>query len=138
MENRPEIALQHRGFSRPCNTGRGTRRVGDATSGTAALIHTCADRLNEAGRQRAAGIPERRVAPSVAPRGLRDAHSPRLSRSNPAHGAAKESNLPTVGLPRPAGFEDRMGHQTPAAPQVILRTEQLVERLAGVAHLEGA
>src|SRR4051794_15166949 len=68
MENRPEIALQHRGFSRPCNTGRGTRRVGDATSGTAALIHTCADRLNEAGRQRAAGIPERRVAPSVAPR----------------------------------------------------------------------
>src|SRR4051812_1589097 len=32
-------------------------------------------------------------------------------------GAAKESNLPTVGLQRPAGFEDRMGHQTPAAPQ---------------------
>jgi hypothetical protein len=27
-----------------------------------------------------------------------------------------ESNHPTVGLPRPAGFEDRMGHQTPAAP----------------------
>ncbi len=32
-------------------------------------------------------------------------------------GAAKESNLPSVGLPRPAGFEDRMGHQTPAAPR---------------------
>ena len=31
-------------------------------------------------------------------------------------GAAKESNLPSGGLPRPAGFEDRMGHQTPAAP----------------------
>ena len=28
-----------------------------------------------------------------------------------------ESNHPTVGLPRPAGFEDRMGHQTPAAPR---------------------
>jgi hypothetical protein len=27
-----------------------------------------------------------------------------------------ESNHPGVGLPRPAGFEDRMGHQTPAAP----------------------
>jgi hypothetical protein len=25
------------------------------------------------------------------------------------HGAAKESNLPSVGLPRPAGFEDQMG-----------------------------
>jgi hypothetical protein len=27
-----------------------------------------------------------------------------------------ESNHPSGGLPRPAGFEDRMGHQTPAAP----------------------
>ena len=36
------------------------------------------------------------------------------------NGAAKESNLPTVGLPRPAGFEDRMGHQTPAAPAPML------------------
>jgi hypothetical protein len=24
---------------------------------------------------------------------------------NPIHGAAKESNLPSAGLPRPAGFE---------------------------------
>jgi hypothetical protein len=30
--------------------------------------------------------------------------------------AAKESNLPSGGLHRPAGFEGRMGHQTPAAP----------------------
>jgi rhodanese-related sulfurtransferase len=30
--------------------------------------------------------------------------------------AAKESNLPSGGLHRPAGFEDRMGHQTRAAP----------------------
>src|SRR3954464_576559 len=36
-------------------------------------------------------------------------------------GAAKESNLPSGGLPRPAGFEDRMGHQTPAAPPRRLR-----------------
>ena len=31
-------------------------------------------------------------------------------------GAAQESNLPTVGLQRPAGFEDRMGHRARAAP----------------------
>ena len=38
---------------------------------------------------------------------------------NPAtapNGAAKESNLPTAGLRRPAGFEDRMGHQARATP----------------------
>jgi hypothetical protein len=28
-----------------------------------------------------------------------------------------ESNHPSVGLPRPAGFEGRMGHQTRAAPR---------------------
>src|SRR5687768_12160365 len=33
------------------------------------------------------------------------------------NGAAMESNHPGVGLPPPAGFEDRMGHQTPAAPR---------------------
>jgi hypothetical protein len=38
-----------------------------------------------------------------------------MSRALPDE-AAKESNLPSVGLPRPAGFEDQMGHQTPAAP----------------------
>jgi hypothetical protein len=31
-----------------------------------------------------------------------------------------ESNHPTGGLPRPAGFEDRMGHQTPAAPPLMV------------------
>ncbi len=31
-----------------------------------------------------------------------------------------ESNHPAMGLPPPAGFEDRMGHQTPAAPQASL------------------
>ncbi len=35
-------------------------------------------------------------------------------------GAAMESNHPSGGLLRPAGFEDRMGHQTPAAPCPIL------------------
>jgi len=34
--------------------------------------------------------------------------------------AAKESNLPSRGLPGPAGFEDRMGHQARAAPREIL------------------
>lgn len=31
--------------------------------------------------------------------------------------AAKESNLPSDGLHRPAGFEGQTGHQTPAAPR---------------------
>jgi molybdopterin adenylyltransferase len=31
--------------------------------------------------------------------------------------AAKESNLPSDGLHRPAGFEGQAGHQTPAAPR---------------------
>ena len=35
--------------------------------------------------------------------------------------AAKESNLPSRGLPGPASFEDWMGHQARAAPGVILR-----------------
>jgi hypothetical protein len=39
-----------------------------------------------------------------------------LAVRNPAYGAAMESNHPSVGLPRPAGFEGRMGHQTRAAP----------------------
>jgi hypothetical protein len=34
--------------------------------------------------------------------------------------AAKESNLPSRGLPGPASFEDRMGHQARAAPPVIV------------------
>ena len=38
----------------------------------------------------------------------------------PPHGAAMESNHPSGGLLRPAGFEDRMGHQTPAAPRLML------------------
>src|SRR3954463_3408128 len=36
------------------------------------------------------------------------------------YGAAMESNHPTVGLPRPAGFEDRMGHRPRAAPRAHL------------------
>ena len=39
-----------------------------------------------------------------------------------SHDAAKESNLPSRGLPGPAGFEDRMGHQAPAAPLTMVRT----------------
>jgi hypothetical protein len=34
-----------------------------------------------------------------------------------------ESNHPTGGLLRPAGFEDRMGHQTPAAPRPMLEPQ---------------
>ena len=37
-----------------------------------------------------------------------------------SHDAAKESNLPSVGSPRPASFEDRMGHQARAAPGGML------------------
>ena len=32
-------------------------------------------------------------------------------------GAAQESNLPSVGLPRLTGFEDRLGHRARAAPR---------------------
>src|SRR3954451_15660267 len=56
-----------------------------------------------------------------------------------------ESNHPTGGLLRPAGFEDRMGHQTPAAPPGTLaavagrrRAQILAEVLALVAHPEAA
>ena len=37
-----------------------------------------------------------------------------------------ESNHPTGGLLRPAGFEDRMGHQTPAAPPAMLGPRRLL------------
>src|SRR5919201_4157169 len=40
--------------------------------------------------------------------------------SSCSHGAAKESNLPSGGLLRPAGFEDRMGHQAHATPLASL------------------
>lgn len=58
-------------------------------------------------------------------RALRDAHRPVATAFSKllisSYDAAKESNLPSGGLPRPAGFEDRMGHQAPAAPRGILR-----------------
>ena len=34
-----------------------------------------------------------------------------------------ESNHPATGLPPPAGFEGRMGHQTPAAPRPSMAGE---------------
>ena len=34
----------------------------------------------------------------------------------PCHGAAQESNLPSLGLPDLTGFEDRLGHRARAAP----------------------
>ena len=50
-------------------------------------------------------------------------------------GAAKESNLPSEGLPRRHGFEDRMGHQTRAAPWASLR---LGTSHAGLAEISPA
>jgi predicted patatin/cPLA2 family phospholipase len=41
------------------------------------------------------------------------------------HDAAKESNLPSRGLPGPASFEDWMSHQARAAPDEILRGESM-------------
>src|SRR5205807_3164551 len=38
-----------------------------------------------------------------------------------SYDAAKESNLPSRGLPGPASFEDWIGHQARAAPGVMLR-----------------
>jgi hypothetical protein len=43
------------------------------------------------------------------------------------HGAAKESNLPSGGLLRPAGFEDRMGHQAHATPGLMLERAGVFE-----------
>jgi hypothetical protein len=63
------------------------------------------------------------VAPSVAPevdRGMVLAHR----RSQFRYGAAKESNLPSGGLLRPAGFEDRMGHQAHATPSASLERQK--------------
>ena len=37
----------------------------------------------------------------------------------PRNEAAQESNLPSDGLRRPAGFEDRIGHQAGATPGAI-------------------
>jgi hypothetical protein len=37
----------------------------------------------------------------------------------PLSEAAQESNLPSDGLRRPAGFEDRIGHQAGATPAAI-------------------
>jgi hypothetical protein len=34
------------------------------------------------------------------------------------HGAAQESNLPSDGLRRLTGFEDRLGHRARAAPRL--------------------
>jgi hypothetical protein len=45
--------------------------------------------------------------------------SERVNHAVQGSGAAQESNLPTVGLPRPAGFEDRMGHRARATPWSI-------------------
>src|ERR1044072_6297357 len=54
-----------------------------------------------------------------------------------SYGAAKESNLPTAGLRRPAGFEDRMGHQARAAPRgrgVLERDDRRRRRLGAPAQ----
>src|SRR5581483_7047038 len=42
-----------------------------------------------------------------------------------SHDAAKESNLPSRGLPGPASFEDWMGHQARAAPAFRLRSRPI-------------
>lgn len=47
---------------------------------------------------------------------LVDARKKRLLRRGFRYGAAQESNLPSVGLPRLTGFEDRLGHRARAAP----------------------
>src|SRR4051794_27103392 len=57
---------------------------------------------------------------------------PRFARVYP-HEAAKESNLPSGGLHRPAGFEDQTGHQTPAAPRMPSLVRALVSRQVPIA-----
>src|SRR5579859_5940318 len=62
-----------------------------------------------------------RVDPPTAP-ALAAHRAPRTSGipGKTSSDAAKESNLPSRGLPGPASFEDWMGHQARAAPRMIL------------------
>lgn len=60
------------------------------------------DPFDERADEAANASAPRRAASANAPEGVGE--------------AAKESNLPSGGLHRPAGFEGRMGHQTRAAP----------------------
>src|SRR3954451_18921208 len=75
--------------------------------------HTCATLASALAASIGLQIPVANVPPR---------HRPASGKANPSYGAAKESNLPTRGLHGPAGFEDRMGHQTPAAPGRIIRS----------------
>jgi len=72
--------------------------------------------------QDAKGAPRRRRETRFRPAGGPGdsaTHGPHRREAN--NDAAKESNLPSRGLPGPASFEDRMGHQARAAPPMILR-----------------
>ena len=74
-------------------------------------------------RPRPPALPAR-TAPSSAPPGTRVSRTwggELQKRLVSSHDAAKESNLPSRGLPGPASFEDWMGHQARAAPGVMLR-----------------
>ena len=59
--------------------------------------------------------------PSTADTAKAEPALPHAGLAGPSHDAAKESNLPSRGLPGPASFEDWMGHQARAAPGVMLR-----------------
>jgi hypothetical protein len=78
--------------------------------------------LFEAGYERALGpgqandLYQRLYKEPVQSRAGAAAGATRVS-GKPANGAAQESNLPSVGLPRLTGFEDRLGHQAHAAPR---------------------
>jgi hypothetical protein len=52
------------------------------------------------------------------------------------HDAAKESNLPSRGMPGPASFEDWMGHQARAAPDLMLRAAGWAVRGGGRGAIE--
>ena len=49
-----------------------------------------------------------------------------------ADGAAQESNLPSVGLPRLTGFEDRLGHRARAAPRATVPGSRFLLATASV------
>src|SRR4029079_5757175 len=57
------------------------------------------------------------VRPTFQPRDPGANAGGRSGSEIPPNEAAQESNLPTDGLHRPAGFEDPMGHRAPAAPR---------------------
>ena len=88
--------------------GRSRARA-PATRSTSSSAPACRSARRSASSARATAVASRSTDGSA-----------RRRAAGEGDGAAKESNLPTAGLPRLPGFEGRSGHQALAAPRVTL------------------